>query len=136
MSICAARRSTAAAPATTWFFAAAILVPLLLAACDEKAAPQAPAPAPSVGVTPAAVKGVSQAYNFVGRIKAIDTVQLRARVEGFLEKVLFREGDDVKSGQLRRTSSRRRSIRPRPTSRRPRPPRSTPSSNTTARSSW
>ena len=49
---------------------------------------------------PAAVKGVSQAYNFVGRIKAIDTVQLRARVEGFLEKVLFREGDDVKSGQL------------------------------------
>lgn len=100
MSICAARRSTAAAPATMRFLAAAILVPLLLAACDEKAAPPAPAPAPSVGVTPAAVKGVSQAYNFVGRIKAIDTVQLRARVEGFLEKVLFREGDDVKSGQL------------------------------------
>jgi membrane fusion protein, multidrug efflux system len=100
MSICASRRSTAVAPATTWFFAAAILVPLLLAACDEKAAPKAPAPAPSVGVTPAAVKGVRQAYNFVGRIKAIDIVQLRARVEGFLEKVLFREGDDVKSGQL------------------------------------
>jgi membrane fusion protein, multidrug efflux system len=100
MSICAARRSTAVAPATMRLLAAAILVPLLLAACDEKAAPQAPAPAPSVGVTPAAVKGVRQAYNFVGRIKAIDIVQLRARVEGFLEKVLFREGDDVKSGQL------------------------------------
>src|SRR6202043_2768766 len=80
---------------------AAILVPLLLAACDEKKAAQAPPPPPpSVGVTPATVKGVSQGYNFVGRIKAIDIVQLRARVEGFLEKVLFREGDDVKAGQL------------------------------------
>ncbi|MBV8649959.1 MAG: efflux RND transporter periplasmic adaptor subunit, partial [Alphaproteobacteria bacterium] len=57
-------------------------------------------PAPSVGVVPAAVKGVAQGYNFVGRIKATDTVQLRARVEGFLEKRLFREGDDVKQGQL------------------------------------
>jgi membrane fusion protein (multidrug efflux system) len=80
--------------------AAAILLPLLLAACGEKnAAPPAPPP-PSVGVTPAAVKGVSQAYDFVGRIKAVEMVQLRARVEGFLEKVLFREGDDVKAGQL------------------------------------
>jgi membrane fusion protein (multidrug efflux system) len=81
--------------------AVAILAPLLLAACEEKKAAQAPPPPPpSVGVVPAAVKGVSQAYNFVGRIKAIDIVQLRARVEGFLEKVLFREGDDVNTGQL------------------------------------
>lgn len=78
---------------------AALLVAPLLAACDEKAA-QTPPPAPAVGVAPAAIKGVAQAYNFVGRIKAVNTVQLRARVEGFLEKVLFREGDDVKAGQL------------------------------------
>jgi membrane fusion protein (multidrug efflux system) len=80
--------------------AAAILVPLL-AACDQKKPAQAAAPpAPSVGVEPASVKGVSQSYDFVGRIKAVDTVQLRARVEGFLEKRLFREGDDVTAGQL------------------------------------
>jgi membrane fusion protein (multidrug efflux system) len=47
-----------------------------------------------------ATKGVSQSFEFVGRIKATDKVELRARVEGFLEKVLFREGQDVKTGDL------------------------------------
>jgi membrane fusion protein (multidrug efflux system) len=57
-------------------------------------------PAPAVGVRPVATKGVSQSFEFVGRIKATDKVELRARVEGFLEKVLFREGQDVKTGDL------------------------------------
>ena len=57
-------------------------------------------PAPAVGVRPAATKGVSQSFEFVGRIKATDKVELRARVEGFLEKVLFKEGQDVKAGDL------------------------------------
>ena len=46
------------------------------------------------------MKGVSQSFEFVGRVKAIEKVDLRARVEGFLEKVLFREGQDVKAGEL------------------------------------
>jgi membrane fusion protein (multidrug efflux system) len=46
------------------------------------------------------MKGVSQSFEFVGRVKAIEKVDLRARVEGFLEKVLFREGQDVKTGEL------------------------------------
>jgi membrane fusion protein (multidrug efflux system) len=98
----AAGRALPVLPARPWLLAAALLAPLLIAACDEKKAAQAPAapPAPSVGVVPAAVRGVAQGYNFVGRVKAIDIVQLRARVEGFLEKRLFREGDDVKAGQL------------------------------------
>ncbi len=60
----------------------------------------APPPAPAVGVRPAAMKGVSQSFEFVGRIKATDKVEVRARVEGFLDKVLFREGQDVKEGDL------------------------------------
>ena len=101
MSTRAAFPTGAVSPARARLIAVAIAVPLLLAGCGEKQTAQAPPPPPpSVGVVPAAVKGVSQAYDFVGRIKAIDTVQLRARVEGFLEKVLFREGDDVKAGQL------------------------------------
>jgi membrane fusion protein (multidrug efflux system) len=55
---------------------------------------------PSVGVRAAAMRGVSQSFEFVGRVKAIETVDVRARVEGFLEKVLFREGQDVKKGDL------------------------------------
>jgi hypothetical protein len=50
---------------------------LLLVACDEKKAVQEPPPpAPAVGVAPAAIKGVAQPYNFVGRIKAINIVQM------------------------------------------------------------
>src|SRR5258707_5550107 len=77
----------------------ASLAVLLLAACDQRKTP-VPPPPPSVGVQPAALKGVSRSYEFVGRIKAVETVELRARVEGFLEKVLFREGQDVKTGDL------------------------------------
>jgi len=57
-------------------------------------------PPPAVGVRPAVLKGVNQSFEFVGRIKAVNKVELRARIEGFLEKVLFREGQDVKTGQL------------------------------------
>jgi membrane fusion protein (multidrug efflux system) len=55
---------------------------------------------PSVGVRLVAAKGVSQSFEFVGRVKAIEKVDIRARVEGFLEKVLFRDGQDVKAGDL------------------------------------
>jgi membrane fusion protein (multidrug efflux system) len=73
------------------------LLLLLLAACDEKKAPPPP-PKPAVGVQPAAMKGVNRTFEFVGRIKAVNQVDLRARVEGFLEKIQFREGQDVKAG--------------------------------------
>ena len=74
---------------------------MLLASCNDKQAAQAPAPPPpTVGVQAAANKGVSRAYSFVGRIKAIESVALRARVEGFIEKILFTEGQDVKAGDL------------------------------------
>jgi membrane fusion protein (multidrug efflux system) len=79
----------------------ACLFPSLLAACKEQAqGPPQAAPPPAVGVQPAMMKGVSRSSEFVGRIKAVDTVQLRARVEGFLDQVRFTEGDEVKPGQL------------------------------------
>lgn len=92
-----------------WVAAAALVVLAIAAGAGwllfgtAARAPQAataPPPAPAVGVRLAAMKGVSQSFEFVGRVKAIEKVELRARVEGFLEKVLFREGQDVKAGQL------------------------------------
>ena len=77
-----------------------LILILLAASCDERKQAAAPPPAPAVGVRLAALKGVSRSFEFVGRIKAIDKVDVRARVEGFLDKVLFREGQDVKVGEL------------------------------------
>ena len=78
--------------------AMALVVPLL-AACDERK-PAAPPAKPAVGVRAATLKGVQRSFEFVGRIKAVEMVQVRARVEGFLDRVLFREGQDVKAGEL------------------------------------
>src|ERR1700741_866456 len=76
------------------------LVLSLLGGCGESKQADAPPAKQAVGVRPAALRGGSQSFEFVGRIKAISKVDVRARVEGFLEKVLFREGQDVKAGDL------------------------------------
>ena len=44
-------------------------------------------------------KPVTKAKDFVGRIEATDRVEVRARVTGYLEAVLFKEGELVKEGQ-------------------------------------
>jgi membrane fusion protein, multidrug efflux system len=51
-----------------------------------------------VGVVTAAKQPVARSAEFVGRIEAIERVDLRARVTGYLDAVLFKEGDRVKEG--------------------------------------
>lgn len=60
----------------------------------------AEAPPPAVSVVAAHDKGIARSFEFAGRIKAVNEVELRARVEGFLEKVLFTEGQTVAVGEL------------------------------------
>ncbi|QFU14795.1 efflux RND transporter periplasmic adaptor subunit [Microvirga thermotolerans] len=57
-----------------------------------------PPPAVSVGTLNAELKPVSKSVEFVGRIEAPERVEVRARVKGYLEDVLFKEGDSVKEG--------------------------------------
>ena len=64
------------------------------------AAAAASAPPPAVGVRATSLRGVSRSFEFVGRAKAVNKVEVRARIEGFLDKVLFTEGQDVKAGDL------------------------------------
>lgn len=53
----------------------------------------------AVGTVYAERKPIAKTADFVGRIEAIDRVEIRARVKGYLEAVLFKEGDLVKEGQ-------------------------------------
>jgi membrane fusion protein, multidrug efflux system len=75
---------------------------LASAALAGTAAAQQPGGAspPAVTVFKVEQRDVTPSTSFTGRIEAKDKVDLRARVEGFLEKVLFREGQDVKTGEL------------------------------------
>ncbi|WP_112662946.1 efflux RND transporter periplasmic adaptor subunit [Microvirga flavescens] len=61
-------------------------------------AQQAPPSTVPVGVIIAERKPISKNAEFVGRIEAPDRVEIRARVKGFLEDVLFTEGDVVRAG--------------------------------------
>jgi len=79
-----------------------VLYPLLffsLVACGEKAKP-APPPPPTVTVAQPLRRPVTDYLEVTGNTQAFRTVQLRARVAGYLEKVLFQDGQLVKEGQL------------------------------------
>ena len=59
-----------------------------------------PPPKPEVDVCLPKVDMVSDFEDFPGRIEAVNAVDVRARVTGYLEKVHFREGEEVKKGDL------------------------------------
>ena len=59
--------------------------------------PQGP---PAVGVMTAERRPVTETSEFVGRVEATDRVNIRARVTGFLQERLFREGGDVQEGDV------------------------------------
>ena len=62
---------------------------------------QAPANAPpAVGVIKATKHPVTQTERFIGRIQAVARVDIVARVTAFIEQYVFREGDEVKKGQV------------------------------------
>src|SRR5215472_15563756 len=59
-----------------------------------------PAGPPAVLVQPAELRSMTKQFEFVGRAEALEKVDLRARVQGFLGPRLFKDGDEVKEGQL------------------------------------
>jgi len=80
--------------------AAAIALGLTQTGCD-KSVPEAVAPPPlPVGVATAERRDVPQFVEMVGTTLGIQDVPIRARVEGFLETMNFREGGFVKKGDL------------------------------------
>ncbi len=75
-------------------------VPMLLAATAAHAQKPPAAPSPAVGTMQAHRAPVVETSEYVGRIQAVDSVALIARVTGYLEQRLFVEGSEVTKGQL------------------------------------
>jgi len=71
-----------------------------LAATGLAAAQGTPAPPPPVTVAKPVVKDIVERDDFIGRFEAIDQVDIRARVSGYLDKVHFQDGTFVKAGDL------------------------------------
>ncbi len=94
---------TAAKPGSVWRWRTATLavIAMFLAICAcGQGNVYAPPPPPQVTVARPVRQPVTDFLEFTGNTQAINTVQLRARVQGFLEKVFFKDGDMVKKGQL------------------------------------
>lgn len=76
------------------------LLVALLSGCDKSVAQNGPPPAPAVSVADVVIKPISQWDDFNGRIEAVQSVQLRPRVSGYIDKVNYTEGQEVKKGQV------------------------------------
>jgi multidrug efflux pump subunit AcrA (membrane-fusion protein) len=73
---------------------------LASAACKPKPAAFAPPPPPEVEVAHPSVQTVPDTMEFTGTTRAKETVEIRARVRGFIETKHVREGQRVKAGEV------------------------------------
>lgn len=91
------RKTAALFPAASGAAILALLV-ALVSACAPQAAP-APQP-PQVSVAEVLQRDVSDWDEFTGRTEAIQSVEVRPRVSGYIERVAFAEGSTVQKGDL------------------------------------
>src|ERR1700757_1298866 len=80
-------------------FFVAVAMATVLSACRKGAAPAGTPPA-EVSAAQVVVKPVRQWDEFNGRIAATDAVDVRARVSGYIDRIAFTEGNEVKAGDL------------------------------------
>ena len=79
--------------------AAGALLALVLIGCGGK--PQvAELPPPEVAVAPVVERDVVDFFTTTGRTQAVESVEIRARVAGYLVKIAFKDGDEVQPGDV------------------------------------
>jgi RND family efflux transporter MFP subunit len=83
-----------------------VLIATLVAGCGE-AQKQASPPPPAVTVAVPVKRTVFDYDEYVGRFVAINSVEVRARVSGYLDKLHFKDGQLVKQGDLLFTVDKR-----------------------------
>jgi RND family efflux transporter MFP subunit len=79
---------------------ALLAVELILAGCARNEAAPAPPPAPQVSVAKVVSRNVTELDEFTGRFQAVDRVEIRPRVSGYISSVNFAEGGEVKKGDV------------------------------------
>lgn len=86
-----------------------VFLALALAACEqgESQAAKASPPPPQVTVARPITKTVVDQDEYVGRFVAVDAVEVRARVSGYLDSIHFQDGQTIKKGDLLFTIDRR-----------------------------
>src|ERR1700681_4425265 len=77
-----------------------VLLAVILSGCGDKPPPQAAAGPPPVTVAQPTKRTVTDWDEFTGRFEAVEEVQVRARVGGFVTDVEFRDGAFVNTGDL------------------------------------
>ena len=89
--------------------AAMICIASALAACGQsQSQPRAAAPSPpQVTVAKPVSRMIANQDEYVGRFVAVESVEVRARVAGYLEAIHFQDGQKVKKGDLLFTVDRR-----------------------------
>lgn len=78
--------------------AAALAALLVLNGCRSEATPQPQQPAPQVSVATVLEREVTEWDEFTGRLEAVESVEVRPRVTGYIESVNFTEGSIVHKG--------------------------------------
>jgi len=77
-----------------------VCLPFLWIACGEKTAEKAAPPPQEVSVVETVAQDVPLYLEFVGEVAGLKDIAIRARVEGFLEGLHFKEGSEVTAGAL------------------------------------
>lgn len=77
-----------------------VLGAAIVSACTPEAVGGTAPPPPDVGVAKVVSKPVRQWDEFTGRIAAVEAVELRARVSGYVERVAYKEGQEINKGDL------------------------------------
>src|SRR5688500_907564 len=79
-----------------------VVLPLALVGCavGEAGTPPPAPPAPEVTTASVVISDLNDWADFTGRLEAVESVEIRARVGGFVESVHFSEGGRVAAGDL------------------------------------